>query len=119
MTENEDIKISFQTLQLLISAVTLYSVHMLYSPPSGLTVTCVRLVSVLQCCCIQLLPAAADSSTLRTETLLSQQRAGTWTELELTFFKSVFMFKLVIYLPFPFASSFRCVFLIVFVVQVV
>lgn len=54
--------IRLQTLQLLTFVV------MLYSPPSGLTVTGVRLVSVLQCSCIQLLSGAAHSSTLNTET---------------------------------------------------
>jgi len=66
---NEDVGkvlIRLQTLQLLTPAVTRGHI---YSPPSGLTVTGVRLVSVLQCRCIQLLPGAARSSTLRIQAL--------------------------------------------------
>lgn len=114
--------IRLQTLQLLTSAVT--RGHMFYSPTSGLTVTCVRLVSVLHCCCIQLLPGTAHSSTLKTEKLRIRinRWAGTHTHMHtagMDFWESMFMRTAVIYLPLPFASSFRRVFLIVFIVQVI
>lgn len=120
MRTSKSCLIRLQTLQLLTSTVT--SGHMFYSPTSGLTVTGVRLVSVLQCCCIQLLPATAHSSTLKTEKLRIRinRRAGTHTHTAgMDFWESMFMRTAVIYLPLPFASSFWRVFLIVFIIQVV
>ena len=127
---------------------------MLYSPPSGLTVTGVRLVSVLQCSCIQLLPGAAHSSTLNTETsvesthTLAQMGLGQQIldicspryksymsllatmkqRMMITCIESTTKYKIFncepadgpfAYLPLPFASSFRCIFLVVFIIQVI
>lgn len=77
----------------------------------GLTVTGVGLVSVLQCCCIQLLPGTADSSALHAKGESVNKPRQTFSNIYLKTSRN--------YLPLPFAPPLRCVLLVVFVIQVI